>query len=183
MKALRKILDDMEPHFHKGGKYESWYALYEAVDTVFYRPNDVTKTTSHVRDGIDLKRMMITVWICTFTAMFYGMYNLGWQANTIMADLGIAAVEGWRGGLIEMFAGYDASSVWDNFWHGAAYFLPIYLTVFVVGGFWEVLFAMKRGHEVNEGFFVTSVLFALILSPRCALVASCPGYFLRCGYW
>lgn len=162
---LRKFLDDIEPHFHKGGKFESWYALYEAIDTGLFRPNDVTKTTSHVRDGIDLKRMMITVWICTFPAMFYGMYNLGWQANTAMADLGIAAVEGWRGGLIELFAGYDANSVWDNFWHGAAYFLPIYLTVFAVGGFWEVLFAMKRGHEVNEGFFVTSVLFALICPP------------------
>ena len=165
MKALRKIFDDMEPHFHKGGKLESWYALYEAIDTGLFRPNDVTKSTSHVRDGVDLKRIMITVWICTFPAMFYGMYNLGWQANTIMADLGVAAVEGWRGGLIELFAGYDANSVWDNFWHGAAYFLPIYMTVFVAGGFWEVLFAMKRGHEVNEGFFVTSVLFALICPP------------------
>lgn len=162
---LRKILDDMEPHFHKGGKYESWYALYEAIDTVFYRPGSVTKTTAHVRDGIDLKRIMITVWLCTFPAMFYGMYNVGYQANTIMADMGIAAVEGWRGGLIELLAGYDASSIWDNFWHGAAYFLPLYATVFVVGGFWEVLFAMKRGHEVNEGFFVTSVLFSLICPP------------------
>lgn len=163
--SLRSILDNMEPHFHKGGKYESWYALYEAVDTVFYRPSSVTKTTAHVRDGIDLKRIMITVWLCTFPAMFYGMYNLGYQANTIMADLGIAAVEGWHGSLIELLAGYDPSNVWDNFWHGAAYFLPIYATVFVVGGFWEVLFAMKRGHEVNEGFFVTSVLFALICPP------------------
>lgn len=163
--SLRSILDSMEPHFHKGGKYESWYALYEAVDTVFYRPSDVTKTTSHVRDGIDLKRMMITVWLCTFPAMFYGMYNVGFQANTIMADLGLAAIEGWRGGIIELLAGYSAASVWDNMIHGAAYFLPIYATVFVVGGFWEVLFAMKRGHEVNEGFFVTSVLFALICPP------------------
>lgn len=163
--SLRSILDSMEPHFHKGGKYESWYALYEAVDTIFYRPNSVTKTTSHVRDGIDLKRMMITVWMCTFPAMFYGMYNLGFQANTIMADIGLAAVEGWHGTIIELLAGYDPSSVWDNFWHGAAYFLPIYATVFVVGGFWEVLFAMKRGHEVNEGFFVTSVLFSLICPP------------------
>ncbi|MFT6389385.1 MAG: Na+-transporting NADH:ubiquinone oxidoreductase subunit B [Cellvibrionaceae bacterium] len=155
----------MEPHFHKGGKYESWYALYEAVDTVFYRPNSVTKTTSHVRDGIDLKRMMITVWVCTFPAMFYGMYNLGFQANTIMADIGLAAVEGWHGTIIELLAGYQADSVWDCFWHGAAYFLPIYATVFLVGAFWEVLFAMKRGHEINEGFFVTSVLFALICPP------------------
>ena len=167
--SLRSILDNMEPHFHKGGKYESWYALYEAVDTIFYRPNSVTKTTAHVRDGIDLKRIMITVWLCTFPAMFYGMYNVGYQANTIMAAEGIAAVEGWRGGLIELFAGYNASSVWDNMIHGAAYFLPIYATVFVVGGFWEVLFAMKRGHEVNEGFFVTSVLFALICPPSLPL--------------
>ncbi len=163
--GLKTVLKDLEPHFHKGGKYESWYALYEAVDTIFYRPSDVTKTTSHVRDGVDLKRIMITVWLCTFPAMFYGMYNVGYQANTIMADLGLAAVEGWHGGLIELFASYDPNSVWDCFWHGAAYFLPIYATVFVVGGFWEVLFAMKRGHEVNEGFFVTSILFSLICPP------------------
>lgn len=167
--GLRTVLDNMEPHFHKGGKYESWYALYEAVDTVFYRPNSVTKTTAHVRDGIDLKRIMITVWLCTFPVMFWGMYNVGFQANTIMADMGLAAVEGWRGALIELLATYDPNSVWDNIWHGAVYFLPIYATIFVVGGFWEVLFAMKRGHEVNEGFFVTSVLFALTCPPSLPL--------------
>jgi Na+-transporting NADH:ubiquinone oxidoreductase subunit B len=165
MNFLRNFLDKIEPNFHKGGKHEKWYALYEAVDTIFYRPADVTKTTSHVRDGIDLKRIMITVWLCTFPAMFYGMYNLGFQANTIMADMGLTAVEGWRGAFIGLFAGYDPQSVWDCFWHGAAYFVPIYFVVFAVGGFWEVLFAMIRGHEVNEGFFVTSVLFALICPP------------------
>jgi Na+-transporting NADH:ubiquinone oxidoreductase subunit B len=165
MNFLRNFLDKIEPNFHKGGKHEKWYALYEAVDTIFYRPADVTKTTSHVRDGIDLKRIMITVWLCTFPAMLYGMYNVGYQANIIMADMGLTAIEGWRGGFIALLAGYDAQSIWDCFWHGAAYFLPIYFVVFVVGGFWEVLFAMIRGHEVNEGFFVTSVLFALICPP------------------
>tara|TARA_R100000900_G_scaffold99271_1_gene76755 strand:- start:1887 stop:3089 length:1203 start_codon:yes stop_codon:yes gene_type:complete len=165
MKALRNYLDKIEPNFHKGGKLEKWYSLYEAVDTIFYRPASVTKTTAHVRDGIDLKRIMITVWLCTFPAMFYGMYNMGFQANTIMADMGIASVEGWRGAFIEMMGGYDASSIWASFWHGAAYFIPIYFVVFVVGGFWEVLFATVRGHEVNEGFFVTSVLFSLICPP------------------
>ena len=165
MNFLRNFLDKIEPNFHKGGKHEKWYALYEAVDTIFYRPADVTKTTSHVRDGIDLKRIMITVWLCTFPAMLYGMYNVGFQANTIMADMGLTAVEGWRGAFIGLFAGYDAQSIWDCFWHGAAYFVPIYFVVFVVGGFWEVVFAMIRGHEVNEGFFVTSVLFALICPP------------------
>lgn len=167
--GLRKILDDMEPHFHKGGKWESWYALYEAVDTVFYKPSDVTKTTSHVRDGIDLKRMMITVWLCTFPAMLFGMYNTGFQANAILADMGMAGLEGWRGVIAGALTGHDATSLWDNMILGAVYFLPVYLTVFVVGGFWEVLFAMKRGHEVNEGFFVTSILFALTLPPSIPL--------------
>jgi len=169
MAGLRKVLDDIAPHFHKGGKFEGLYALYEAVDTIFYRPSDVTKTTSHVRDGIDLKRMMITVWLCTFPAMFYGMFNVGLQANTIMADMGMVEAEGWRHMIISLFAGYNPSSIWDNMIHGAAYFLPIYLVVFAVGGLWEVLFAMVRGHEVNEGFFVTSVLFSLSCPPSLPL--------------
>lgn len=163
--GLRKVLDKMEPHVLKGGKHEKWFALYEAIDTFFYTPPSVTKAASHVRDGVDLKRMMITVWMCTFPAMFFGMYNVGLQANEAMAGLGVAELEGWRGALISLFAGYDPSSAWDNFIHGAVYFLPIYAVVFFVGGFWEVLFASVRGHEVNEGFFVTSVLFALILPP------------------
>ena len=167
--GLRKILDDMEPHFHSGGRFEKWYALYEAVDTIFYSPGSTTNTTAHVRDGIDLKRIMITVWFCAFPAMFYGMYNIGFQANTIMADAGIASGEGWRHVMISMAAGYDASSIWDNFWHGFWYFIPVYAVTFAVGGFWEVLFAMKRGHEVNEGFFVTSILFALVCPPTLPL--------------
>ncbi|WP_197483034.1 RnfABCDGE type electron transport complex subunit D, partial [Oleiphilus sp. HI0128] len=83
--GLRTVLDKMEPHFEKGGKYEKWYALYEAADTIFYSPSSVTKTTSHVRDGIDLKRIMITVWLCAFPAMFFGIWNVGFQANTAIA--------------------------------------------------------------------------------------------------
>ena len=163
--SLRNFLDGIEPNFTKGGKYEKFYALFEAVDTIFYQPNHVTTAGAHVRDGVDLKRIMITVWMCTFPAMFYGMYNLGFQANTAMAHMGIEAVTDWHGILIGLFGGYDAGSVWHNFWYGAVYFLPIYLTAFIVGGFWEVLFASVRGHEINEGFFVTSILFALICPP------------------
>lgn len=163
--SLRSLLDGMEPHFHKGGKYEKWYALYEAADTIFYKPADVTKSTAHVRDGIDLKRIMITVWLCTFPAMFFGMYNVGLQANTILAATGATGIDNWHGVLVSWFAGHDPSSIWDNLVLGAAYFLPIYAVVFIVGGFWEVLFAMVRGHEVNEGFFVTSILFALTCPP------------------
>jgi len=162
--SLRSFLDSIEPNFKEGGKYQNWYALYEAVDTIFYSPNHVTKATAHVRDGIDLKRIMITVWFAVFPAMFYGMYNLGFQANEVIAAQG-GALEGWRGAILYSIAGSDTSSLWDCFWYGALHFLPIYAVTFVVGGFWEVLFAMKRGHEVNEGFFVTSILFALICPP------------------
>ncbi len=163
---LRKLFDKLEPHFHGDGKYKKFYALFEAIDTGLFQPGDVTRTASHVRDGIDLKRVMILVWFAAFPAMFFGMWNVGFQANTIMADMGMAAQEGWRGALISLLGGgYDASSLWDNFVHGAMYFLPIYAVTFIVGGFWEVLFAIVRGHEVNEGFFVTSILFALTCPP------------------
>ncbi|WP_339668204.1 NADH:ubiquinone reductase (Na(+)-transporting) subunit B [Dasania marina] len=168
--ALKKFLHDIEPHFVKGGKWEKWYALYEAADTIFYTPSSTTKTTAHVRDGIDLKRMMITVWLCVFPAMFFGMWNIGFQANNILAvDPSIAVSGDWRYALLGMFAGNDPTSIWDNMWLGAMYFLPVYAVTFIVGGFWEVLFAMKRGHEVNEGFFVTSILFALICPPSIPL--------------
>lgn len=169
--GLRAFFDKIEHHFEKGGRYEKWYALYEAVDTFFYRPGSVTKTTAHVRDGIDLKRMMITVWLCTFPAMFFGMWNTGYQANLILAqspDLFVNQHD-WQFAVAQVFAGNDPSSFWDNFIHGAAYFLPVYAVTFLVGGFWEVLFASVRKHEVNEGFFVTSVLFALTLPPSIPL--------------
>lgn len=163
--SLRSFLDSIEPNFKEGGKYQNWYALYEAVDTIFYSPSHVTKSTAHVRDGVDLKRIMITVWFAVFPAMFYGMYNLGVNANEVIASGQGAALEGWRGAVLYAVAGSDPGSIWDCFVYGAVHFLPIYFVTFAVGGFWEVLFAMKRGHEVNEGFFVTSILFALICPP------------------
>ena len=162
---MRRLLDKLEPNFKPGGKWESWYALFEAVDTALYKPAHVTKNSSHVRDGIDLKRVMITVWLATFPTMFFGMWNIGFQANTIIAEMGMDGQEGLRGLFIGLLAGSDANSIWDNMVHGAAYFIPIYATTFIVGGFWEVLFASVRGHEVSEGFFVTSVLFALCCPP------------------
>jgi len=166
--ALRKLLDRLAPLFHKGGKYEKYYALYEAVDTIFYSPATVTRSAPHVRDGIDLKRVMITVWLAAFPAMFYGMYNLGFQANTALAAGG-AELEGWRAAAIAALAGQDPGSIWDCLWYGAVFFVPIYAVTFVVGGFWEVLFATIRGHEINEGFFVTSILFALTCPPAIPL--------------
>jgi len=165
VKVVRNFFDRLEPHFTKGGKYEKFYAVFEMFDTLFYSPGSVTHNASHVRDGVDLKRIMITVWLAAFPAMFYGMYNIGYQANTAMAHMGIDAVDSWRGVIIGLLAGYDANSIWDCFVHGAVYFIPIYVVTFAVGIAWEIIFAVIRGHEVNEGFFVTSILFALIVPP------------------
>jgi len=164
MSFLRRTLDRIEPHVSDGGKYRQFYALYEAVDTIFYSPADVNVGRNHVRDGIDLKRVMIYVWMAAMPCVIFGAYNVGLQANTVMAASGITELGGWRGDLLAMFGvGHDPSSFFDNFWLGFWYWFPIYATVFIVGGFWEVLFASVRGHEINEGFFVTSILFSLIV--------------------
>lgn len=170
MSALRNMLDRIEPLFKKGGRFEKLYPLYEAVDTIVYSPGTVTRVAPHVRDGIDLKRVMIYVWLATFPAIAMGCWNVGFQAYTAMGALGQTEIEGWRGALLHLFgAGVNPNSVWDCFWLGFWYWLPIYAVTFVVGGFWEVLFATVRGHEINEGFFVTSILFSLILPPTVPL--------------
>lgn len=161
---LKHILEKMEPHFEAGGRYEKWYALFEATATFFYTPGLVTKGITHVRDGIDLKRIMIFVWLATFPAMFFGMYNTGVQANEAIVA-GFTALDDWRVAILNMIGismGANAGLI-DNILFGAMYFVPIYAVTFIVGGFWEVLFASVRKHEVNEGFFVSSVLFALIV--------------------
>ncbi len=166
--SLRGMLDDLEPHFHKGGKWEKWYSLYEAVDTIFYSPPSVTKNTAHVRDGIDLKRIMITVWMCTFPAMFAGMFFHGGNAMEAIAAGAAEAPVGMTGWIMSTFGGAEywaQPGVLTSMLYGACLFLPLYATTFIVGGFWEVLFATVRKHEINEGFFVTSVLFALTLPP------------------
>jgi len=162
--SLKDTLERIEPQFEKGGKYEKWYALYEAVATVLYTPGTVTKSSTHVRDRIDLKRIMILVWMMTFPAMFWGMYNVGNQAAIALAD-GYALSDAWQVGLFQLLGGdLGADAGWlTKMWYGACWYLPIYAVTFIVGGFWEVLFATVRKHEVNEGFFVTSVLFSLIL--------------------
>ncbi|MDG3087372.1 NADH:ubiquinone reductase (Na(+)-transporting) subunit B [Vibrio hannami] len=173
---LKKIIEDLEPHFESGGKYEKWYPLYEATATLFYTPGTVTPRSAHVRDSVDLKRIMIMVWLAVFPAMFWGMYNAGHQAIGGLtalyegAQLADAIAGNWHYWLTEAIAGSLTEAGWaTKMLLGATYFLPIYAVVFAVGGFWEVLFCIVRKHEVNEGFFVTSILFALIVPPTLPL--------------
>jgi Na+-transporting NADH:ubiquinone oxidoreductase subunit B len=170
--GLRRFLDRLEPHFKKGGRFEKLYPLFEAGDTFFYRPGYVTQTTAHVRDAMDLKRIMIIVVFAAFPAMLFGMWNAGFQANSAYAarpELLAKFLEGWRGAFIQSTVGFNPGSIWANFVHGAVYFLPILLTSVIVGIFWEVLFACVRKHDISEGIFVTMILFPLILPPTIPL--------------
>jgi Na+-transporting NADH:ubiquinone oxidoreductase subunit B len=160
------MLDRLAPHFAKGGRYERFGALFEMVDTLLYTPRDVTRGAPHVRDAIDLKRVMVFVVIAAMPCTLMALWNTGYQANLAMVGLGLDSASGWRGGLLDVLGiGYAPDDVLACTLHGLLYFLPIYLTTLIVGGFWEVIFAMVRNHEVNEGFLVTSLLFALILPP------------------
>ena len=170
MKALRTLLDRAAPHFHEGGRLERLYPLYEAADTFFYSPGSVTRTGAHVRDAIDLKRMMILVVISALPCVAMAMYNTGLQANLALDPAKVASLEGWRHDAIRLLGvGYSPASLAANVVHGALYFLPLYIVTMAVGLAWEVGFAIVRKLEVNEGFFVTGILFPLILPPTTPL--------------
>jgi len=154
----------MEPLFVPGGRLERYHALFEMVDTLFSSPPDVARTSPHIRDAIDLKRVMIIVVFAVTPCALVGMWNTGFQANTAMAALGVSGIEGWRGTLMPLLgAGYDPQSFYDCFVQGLLYLLPIYAVTMAAGGLWEVIFAGVRNHEINEGFFVTSLPYTLIL--------------------
>jgi Na+-transporting NADH:ubiquinone oxidoreductase subunit B len=164
MKRLRKMLDNIEPLFIRGGRLERFHAIYEMVDTLFYSPPDVTRSSPHVRDAIDLKRVMIMVVFAATPCALVGMWNTGFQANTAMLAMGLETLPGWREVMLGLLGGgHDPGSLYDNLLLGLLYFLPIYAVTMAAGGFWEMLFSGVRNHEINEGFFVTSLLYSLIL--------------------
>ncbi len=170
MKSLRSLLDRIAPNFEKGGRFERWFPLWEAADTFFYTPHAITRSSAHVRDAMDLKRMMFLVVIAALPCIYMAMYNTGLQANLALDPARTANLEGWRHAVIALLGvGYSPDSLAANVIHGALYFLPLYIVTMVVGLTWEVLFAVVRRMEVNEGFFVTGLLFPLILPPTTPL--------------
>lgn len=170
MKFLRSFLDGQAKKFEKGGKYEKLYPLWEAVDSFLYSPGEVTRESSHIRDSLDLKRLMITVVIALIPCILFGMYNTGLQANLALAQVGIETATGWRADFLKMLnIGFSPESIFSNTLHGALYFLPLLAVSYGVGGAWEALFSIVRKHEFNEGFLVTGMLFPLILPPTLPL--------------
>jgi len=170
MRAFRALLDQVGHHFEKGGRLERLFPLWEAADTFFYTPASVTKGGAHVRDALDLKRMMMLVVIAALPCVYMAMYNTGLQANLALDPARLADLPGWRHDVIRWLGvGYSPASMLACIVHGSLYFLPLYILTMVVGLSWEVLFAVVRKLEVNEGFFVTGLLFPLICPPTTPL--------------
>lgn len=167
---LRQKLDQVAPLFHKGGKYEKFYPLFEATDTFLFTPGMTTKSASHVRDAIDQKRMMITVIVALLPCLLMAMYNTGYQAHYWVSQ-GAAPLQDWQTQVFQSlgFATNDPGNLVGNLVHGALYFLPLYAVVMAVGGNVEALFCVARGHEITEGFLVTGALLPLTLPPTMPL--------------
>ncbi len=170
MKLLRNFLDSQHKYFVGEGKLVKFYPLYEMIDTFIYSPGDTAKGSVHVRDALDLKRLMGTVGIALVPCILMAMINTGYQANTVLEQMGVSQAEGWRGAVLSLLGLPLSPTHWiSNFVHGALWFVPIFLVTQIAGGFWEVLFATVRKHEVNEGFLVTGLLFPLTLPPTIPL--------------
>ena len=176
MKLLRNLLDKVEPLFSKGGKLERLYPLYEAGDTFLFTPGEVTKTGPHVRDSLDMKRMMSTVIVALLPCILMAFYNTGYQANLqIEAGKGTAIMDWHETVFTSMGFTHDPNSFLSCFVYGALWFLPAYIVTMAVGGTIELIFALVRGHEINEGFLVTGMLYPLTLPPTTPLLIVAAG--------
>ena len=142
MKPLRKFLDRIKPGFEKGGRYGKFKSTFDAFETFLFVPDKVTKTGSHIRDSIDMKRTMTVVIIALIPSLLFGMYNTGYQHFLSIGETG---------------------TFWQLFGFGFLKVLPIIVVSYVTGLGIEFIFAQVRGHEVNEGFLVTGMLIPLVM--------------------
>ena len=169
MKFLRKIFDDLKPTFSPGGRFERWNVIFDVIENFFYSSGRRTFGSVHVRDASDVQRIMVTVMVATLPAVFYGMYNIGFQALQVI-DLNDPTFKNdWHFVFIDLLCNYNPQNIFDCLWYGACFFIPIYAVTFVVGILWEMIFAFVRNHEISEGAFVTTILFALCCPPDAPL--------------
>ena len=142
MDWIRQRLDKIREPFNKGNKLEKYSPAINALDTFLFTPNHTTKTGSHIRDAVDLKRTMITVVLALVPALIFGMWNGGYQ---YLSQIG------------------EPFTAWDAILHGASKIMPMIAVSYIVGLGIEFAFAIFRGHEVNEGYLVTGLLIPMIM--------------------
>lgn len=146
MKFLRDALDKVKPHFEKGGKWEKFYYIYEAHDTLLFAPNHVTKPKgAQIRDAMDMKRLMMTVIIAMIPCLLFGIYNVGYQHFLAI--------------------GQPGAGLGDIIWVGLVQVIPVVVVSYAVGLGTEFTFSVFRQHPINEGFLVTGMLIPLVMPP------------------
>ena len=165
MQFLKDAHLNVKHHFEKGGKLEFFYPLWEAQFTGLFTPGEVTRTASHVRDGLDNKRLMITVVLALLPCIGMAMYNTGYQAMLAMAQ-GAVPLDSWQAAFYQALGlPFDFKNPLACILYGALHYLPILIASMATGGIVEPLVAMIRKHEINEGFLVTGMLIPLTLPP------------------
>ena len=142
MNGLRNFVDKIKPTFEKGGKLGFLHSTFDAFETFLFVPNTVTRRGAHVRDCVDLKRVMIMVVIALVPAMLFGIWNTGYQHSLAFGlDWGF----------------------WNIVLYGLVKVLPLYIVSYLVGLGIEFVSAQIQGHEVNEGYLVSGMLIPLIV--------------------
>jgi Na+-transporting NADH:ubiquinone oxidoreductase subunit B len=142
MKGLRRFVDKIKPQFEKGGRFEKLHSTFDAFETFLFVPDHVTKSGSHIRDAMDMKRTMIVVVIALIPALLFGIWNAGYQ---------------------HFLSTGNVAGFWEMVWFGFLKVLPIIVVSYVTGLGIEFAFAQARGHEVNEGFLVSGMLIPLVM--------------------
>ena len=148
MTLLRKLLDQIAPHFEEGGKLEMFAPVFEATDTILFSTDERTDSGPHIRDSVDIKRVMILVVIALIPCYLFGAINIGYQKSLT----------------------FQEQTTWlENLLTGALTIAPIIAVTFASGAFWELLFGIVRRHSISEGFLVTCALIPLTLPPSIPL--------------
>ena len=148
MNWLLKFLLKVKPNFEEGQKLHWLYPVYEATETILFSTDEKTSTAPHIRDSIDIKRVMILVVVTLIPCYIFGAINVGYQNAQAMG-----IVRSWL----------------ENLFYGGKVIIPIIAVTFIIGGFWELLFSIVRKHEISEGFLVTCALIPLTMPPSIPL--------------
>ncbi len=144
MKIFKNLLESVKPHFEEGGKLEKLYPVYDGFATFLFVPGHTAHSGAHIRDGIDLKRTMITVVLALVPALLFGMWNVGYH-HYLALGMG------------------ETVTIWDQFLFGLIKVLPMVVVSYVVGLGIEFAFCVIKKHQINEGFLVTGMLIPLIM--------------------
>ena len=142
MRFIEKFFKKYEHLFLEGGKFEKYHPAYQAMYTFMFVPDETTKKGAHIRDAVDLKRVMFTVVLALIPATIFGMWNVGYQYF--------------------QQAGGEFTN-WDAFVYGFWKVIPLIIVSYAVGLGIEFYFSILRGHDVNEGYLVTGLLIPLIM--------------------